>query len=81
MLLKNISLKDPLKQAINVVPSFKVPFCLFFMIFINCLVFFEAGARHDDKFNLKLKPSLKKQKVLKQVKVFKSGENKINFPV
>ena len=65
MLLKNISLKDPLKQAINVVSSFKVLFCLFFMIFINCLVFFEAGAQHDGKFHLKLKPGLKKTKSFK----------------
>ena len=42
MLLKNISLKDPLKQVKNVVSSFKVLFFLLFILFINCLVFFEA---------------------------------------
>ena len=51
------------------------------MIFINCLVFFEAGAQHDGKFHLKLKPGFKIQNVLKQVKVFKGRENKINVPV
>ena len=35
------------------------------MIFINCLVFFEAGAQHDGKFHLKLKPGLKKTKSFK----------------
>ena len=61
MLLKNISLKDPLKQVKNVVSSFKVLFFLLFILFINCLVFFEAelGDWHDGKIYLKVKQGLK----------------------
>ena len=62
MLLKNISLKDPLKQVKNVVSSFKILFFLLFILFINCLVFFEAGfgARHGGKIYLKVKQGFKK---------------------
>ena len=62
MLLKNITFKDPLKQAKNVVSSFKCLFCLLFILFINCLVFFEPelGDWHDGKIYLYVKQDLKK---------------------